>query len=136
MEAKTCNRCDTEKPIEEFNKNPKMADGRLNQCRVCQSAAKKAAYCPVKNREVGLRNRYDITPTDYDRMLEQQGGACRICGLPESANRYARLFVDHNHQTGAVRSLLCSECNAGLGKFQDDPRRLRAASDYLEDHGS
>lgn len=136
MEAKECKECGSEKPLTAFNKNSKMRDGRLNTCRPCHTAARRASYCSETNRKYALKKNYGITPEEYGRMLDQQGGECRICGLPESAGRYGRLCVDHCHKTGDVRALLCSECNAGLGKFQDDPRLMLAAIDFLRDHGS
>jgi hypothetical protein len=69
-------------------------------------------------------------------MLEAQGGCCAVCRKPESArNKRGELLplaVDHCHQTGKVRALLCSLCNKGIGLFGDDPALLRAAADYLE----
>ena len=63
---------------------------------------------------------------DYDALLALQGGVCAIC----SKNR--PLGVDHCHLFNEVRGLLCNKCNLGLGMFDDDPDRLRAAADYLE----
>jgi hypothetical protein len=60
-------------------------------------------------------------------MLEKQSGLCAICRqLPNG-----QWNIDHNHATGAVRGILCSMCNRGLGQFRDDARLLRAAIDYL-----
>jgi hypothetical protein len=62
-------------------------------------------------------------------MLEDQGGLCAICRTAPAAH------VDHDHQTGAVRALLCFNCNGGLGQFRDDPGLLHLAAFYLEHHG-
>lgn len=67
---------------------------------------------PHKVREYELRNRYGITPEDYDRMLEEQGGVCAICEGACPTGR--RLAVDHDHETGRVRGLLCVNCNQRL----------------------
>ena len=61
-------------------------------------------------------------------MLEEQAGLCAICRRAPAAH------VDHDHLTGAVRALLCFNCNGGLGQFKDDPAVLRAAAEYVERH--
>jgi len=61
-------------------------------------------------------------------MLADQGGSCAICRTAPAVH------VDHDHETGAVRALLCFNCNGGLGQFRDDPVVLRAAADYVEHH--
>jgi hypothetical protein len=88
------------------------------------------------NREQQLARR-GMTPADFDAMLEAQGSGCMICGStpnPEGVRAESKLHVDHDHETGATRDLLCSNCNKGLGCFGDDPERLRVAADYIERH--
>jgi hypothetical protein len=82
---------------------------------------------PDKKRDWQLRNAYGITLVQYNELLEAQGGLCAICR--EASER--TLHVDHCHTTKRVRSLLCTECNTGLGKFRDRPDLLRAAAEYL-----
>lgn len=60
-------------------------------------------------------------------MLEAQGGCCAICKAPKGN----KLCVDHDHRTGKVRGLLCSNCNAGLGMFKDSEDLLQSAKGYL-----
>lgn len=85
-------------------------------------------------RKAGLRYRYSkygLTLADYDEMLRTQGNGCAICGkTPEENGK--RLAVDHDHETGDVRGLLCDMCNKGLGCFGDSSQRLRSAANYLE----
>lgn len=78
---------------------------------------------------------YRMTPDEYAAMVAAQAGRCAICGeAPEPAgHRRLALFVDHDHETGAVRGLLCGPCNTGIGHLKDDPERLRVAAKYLED---
>ena len=66
-------------------------------------------------------------------MVEAQQGVCRICLQPPTGgkNSSARLNVDHDHQTGLVRGLLCTNCNTAIGLMKDSPDRLRAAAMYL-----
>jgi hypothetical protein len=77
--------------------------------------------------------KYGLKPIDYDRMLVEQGGACLICRTrPTARGKFLPLVIDHDHATDAVRGLLCSSCNIGLGFFDDEPALLRAAAAYLE----
>ncbi len=78
--------------------------------------------------------RYGLSVTEYEALLEKQGYACAICGTPHYDENGKRLYIDHNHAEGlkAVRGLLCSPCNFGLGLFKDNPEILRAAAEYLE----
>jgi hypothetical protein len=68
-------------------------------------------------------------------MLNGQGGACAICKTP-AADLDRRICVDHDHVTGGVRGLLCSNCNSAIGKLQDDPDVVAAALAYLTAHKS
>ena len=88
-------------------------------------------------RRVRLKGRYGITPEEYDRLLAEQGGRCAICrGLPEHTNRpkhWTEIFcVDHDHDTGKVRGLLCNDCNLVIGRGHT-PAILLAAAEYLRD---
>ena len=84
---------------------------------------------PEQTRDWQLRSKYGISAEEYDEMLLEQGGVCVICSA-EPGKR--RLSVDHCHSEGHVRGLLCQNCNAGLGMFQDNPDLLLAAANYLE----
>jgi hypothetical protein len=86
----------------------------------------------MRQHSLGLRlvRQYGITPDDYQRLNDEQGGVCAICKRDQRDGK--RLAVDHNHETGAVRGLLCAHCNMGLGQLGDTPEHLRAALAYLE----
>lgn len=84
---------------------------------------------PDKRLDQSLK-KYGITKADFDRMLAEQGGGCAICKRTKSVEGW-RMHVDHCHETGVVRGILCSSCNLGIGKFSDDPDRLEAAAAYL-----
>jgi len=90
------------------------------------------------DREHQLIAKYGIDLEAYDRMWHAQFGLCAICQFPETKTKYGvtkRLAVDHNHETGEVRALLCSRCNMGLGLFSDNSETLEAALDYLKAYG-
>lgn len=77
-----------------------------------------------------LRNKYGVTSAERDALLDQQGGVCAICGAGLCPERGV-LAVDHDHDTGEVRGILCQPCNRGLGDFRDSPALLLAAAEYL-----
>jgi len=76
-----------------------------------------------------MKRSFGITPEAYEAMFEKQFRKCAICGTSPVAQRFP---VDHDHQTGRIRGILCGSCNRGLGLLGDDPSRLRAALSYLE----
>lgn len=78
---------------------------------------------------------YGITTEQYSELLESQGGGCAICDAPPpTETRKKFLVVDHDHETGKVRGLLCDTCNRGLGLLGDNIVYLCAAVDYLNKH--
>lgn len=105
--------------------------------RETRTREQKAEYAKTWD----LRKKYGITPAIYQDMWKAQGGVCAICKKAETrrhrtTGRPLDLVVDHCHRTGDVRGLLCSNCNGGLGSFDDDLDRLRAAIAYLELHAA
>lgn len=82
-------------------------------------------------RAYNLRSQYGISLDDYQVLLDKQQGVCAVCKKPPQGKRKF-LAVDHDHQTGKIRGLLCTTCNVGLGALQDNPDLLRAALVYLE----
>lgn len=83
------------------------------------------------NRERSLR-KFGITPAEYDAMLARQNGTCAICHLTNPGGR--RLAVDHCHDTGQVRALLCTNCNTAIGSLLHSPTLCRQAAEYLQQH--
>lgn len=82
--------------------------------------------------------KYRITDDEYQRLLDAQDHRCSICEQPETQmirGKTLPLSVDHDHETGKVRGLLCSKCNATLGFVKDDPNHLFAAIQYLDETG-
>jgi hypothetical protein len=80
-------------------------------------------------REIHLRNKFGLTPQEYDRILEAQGGVCALCERPPTPG--ISLHVDHDHATGEIRGLLCMRCNNALGLFGEDPDLLKRAARYV-----
>lgn len=80
--------------------------------------------------------RYGLTRTTYEEMLDRQGKCCAICGCGEEELGGRGWHIDHDHETGALREILCMPCNTGIGYLGDDPERLRAAAAYIERHAA
>jgi Recombination endonuclease VII len=86
--------------------------------------------CEWKLRQHTL-SRVGATLSDYYAMFLLQEGRCRICGHSPEGDE-SPLSVDHVHEHGGLRGLLCGRCNCGIGYFRDDPDLLRSAASYLE----
>lgn len=114
--TKKCATCGELKQLDEFYKNVGNLDGLINHCKGCYPGMSRRAY---------LKKHYGLTADDFDRMMAAQENLCLICRDREPRH------VDHDHATGVVRGLLCTQCNQGLGFFGDDPQRLLDAATYL-----
>jgi hypothetical protein len=126
---KWCPDCSTVKDLDDFVRNAGQPSGRGPYCKPCHNARGRASKDKVGgSRTYHLKRRYGITAAQADVMLADQGGLCGLCRTAPAAH------VDHDHATGAVRDLLCFNCNGGLGQFKDDPALLRAAARYVEAH--
>jgi Recombination endonuclease VII len=104
----------------------------LNKERIVHYRLKRPKYSSDWYQDYALKRFYGITLDEYRRLLKKQNNACAICKKPERGKRFKRLSVDHDHETGKVRGLLCSSCNRSLGLMEEDPKALRAAARYLE----
>jgi hypothetical protein len=131
-EMKRCSKCKVEKPYTCFNKNASRPDGLYSWCRDCVSEfnkTKHAAY-PEISREKNLRRKFGITISDYDLQLSAQNDVCLFCQKSCPSGR--RLAVDHHHETGVVRGLLCANCNRAFGLVHEDPATIARMLDYAE----
>jgi NMD protein affecting ribosome stability and mRNA decay len=104
--------------------------GRGKFCsRKCKEALRaKEGRTAEAMRKYYYKKHYSLTP---DQVAEMRRGGCSICGGAGVEGRWGNLHVDHDHVTGRVRGVLCSNCNTGLGKFKDNPDLLRKAAVYL-----
>lgn len=118
--VKQCSKCLQFKPatFEYFYKRPKTKDGLMHQCKACKDEKNKLN----KFKKLGL------TEDEYEQWYIEQGKTCAIC----HGTWNQTLHIDHDHKTGQIRGLLCSECNNGIGKLKDNPNLLRKAIAYLE----
>ena len=119
MKTKQCSKCKDTKSLDAFSTDASKSNGKKSYCRECDNSHKRERL--VKD--------YGITLAQYDIMVDQQEGVCAICG--EINVNGKRLVIDHNHDTGEIRGLLCSACNLGLGHFKDSTAALKSAINYL-----
>jgi hypothetical protein len=136
---KTCKACGLNKPYSEYRKRPDSTDNYRNQCKSCESIYNKNRYQNPEyvnqHRSNQLKRRYGISLVDYETMLFSQNGACAICKSESPNKRSAKHFmVDHDHETGSVRGLLCHPCNTAIGLLGDNVLNLESAINYLSTH--
>lgn len=139
-----CMRCKVTKPVGDFWKRSATARGYQTWCKACtrqaRSERERTPEDPKLTRKYKLKEAYGITLEDYDAMYQRQDGRCAICGDVKEpwepgagvGGRKRFLVVDHDHETSQVRSLLCWNCNCGLGQFREDPRIMLAAAAYAK----
>ncbi len=136
-----CGRCGETKPRSAFYDLRHTTHPR-RPCKACILTDKRDRYATQGGDRIShaqvLREKYELTPDDYARMLAAQDGLCAICSKPEVARGRGgaprRLAVDHDHHTNAVRQLLCHRCNLVTWAVEASPDLLDAVRRYLERH--
>lgn len=122
-----CQRCEQILPLGAFVKNSGKAGGIGSYCKPCHIEINNENKLRLHGGTATyhLRRRYGITAADREAMRVAQGGVCLVCRNAPADH------VDHDHATGAIRGMLCFNCNGGLGQFKDDPEVVAAALRYL-----
>lgn len=90
-----------------------------------------------RHRRSNLKRLYGLSLEQYDELLKQQNGCCWICGTDKPGGNHGNhgyLAVDHNHKTGELRGLLCSQCNLGVGHVRDNVDIVAEMINYLNKH--
>lgn len=129
IEAATvaCARCSAKKPVDAFHRNGQR--GRHSWCKDCYNAWARDHRNRKISPEARVRNnlwsRYRLRPEDVEAMLADQNGLCALCG-----NEPTRPVIDHNHETGEARGVICHGCNIKLPAVEDS-EFLAAALRYL-----
>ena len=131
---KICTKCGVEKKKSEFSTQRSRKGGLHSWCKSCMTIKTSKYQKTPRGKEVhhrycssdkfkkvcriaDLKRHYGITIDEYDRLFESQGGKCAICNTEDNGGK--RFYVDHNHNSGIVRGLLCINCNAALGHYKD-----------------
>lgn len=135
---KTCNKCKLSKPLEAFSNHPNGIQGKHPKCSECRNEMARAYYLIHRERLLAKQKgrdyhkdtlkKFNLTPEQYAEMLAYQNGLCAICNNPPEKQRLA---VDHDHETGQIRGLLCRGCNLGIGYLKDNILTLESAILYL-----
>jgi hypothetical protein len=120
------------KPLSEFNKHKNRHDGLQTYCRECCN--EESREWKLKNPDHHLLYSYNITLAQRDQMIADQGGGCAICKKPLTVSR--DIHVDHDHDTDAIRGILCHRCNTALGLMLENTDTMRNAISYLEYHAT
>ena len=133
LTSKKCCSCKQDLPVDQFHRNKTNKSGLANECKSCKKERAKVYYNnnTDKWRDKHYSKAYNLSLDDYTAMLAKQDGKCAICGCTESRDG-KRFAVDHCHDTGKVRGLLCRPCNSAIGFLNDDYQTALAAVRYLE----
>lgn len=131
MDTKTCTKCKETHPVSDFTKNKSRKDGLAEWCKPCKR------HDASKHK---LWKLYGLRLSDFRDLWERCGGKCEICGSEmtntllddKPRDRATQAHIDHCHETGKVRGLLCAGCNIGLGNFKDDISLMESAIEYLK----
>lgn len=139
MKRKVCTTCNENKPVDHFDQDVRYRSGYRSQCKECRLITLRRASLASH-----LKRAYGATIEWYDQKLEEQGGVCAICKQKETRRsrpvtqagvrslKVTRLSVDHDHDTGELRGLLCQRCNIAIGHLMDDLEYLKNAIAYIE----
>jgi len=155
--TKVCTKCGTEQAVDAFAKGSGR-DGLATHCKECnrawsradrinnperykEYASRRKVMSLSERRDYQLQKKYGITTDQFAELLRNQNGRCAICETDKPRGQ-GTWHVDHCHETGAIRGLLCHPCNAGLGLLGDQPKvaaeRLwkyaEATDQYLGDY--
>ena len=143
MNNKPCGKCKFIKPLTAFSFDKKMRLGRSSWCYKCCKIWRDThkRYWKKKNKDWWNKHpdyhlmynrleKYGLSSHDIQKLLQKQNFKCAICKT--SFNIKQKEHIDHNHQKGYIRGLLCRKCNLGIGFLQDSPKILMSAIVYLK----
>lgn len=133
-DTKRCTKCGEVKPVGGFDKDSSKADGLQCHCRTCNAERRRRRAESGEARSNHLMYQYGLSTNGFNAILVSQGRCCRICGRHED-DINGPLHVDHDHNTGKIRGLLCGTCNRGIGIFGDSPEGILRAYEYLLHNG-
>jgi hypothetical protein len=132
---KVCSTCKINKPLTEYHKRNNRPCGVKSKCKECyKKYPKKLKRREGYEREYDLFKMYGLTVASYNEILASQNNRCAICNRTAAesmAGRKKHLCVDHCHDTGQIRGLLCDPCNRAIGLLKEDISIIGNAINYL-----
>lgn len=133
LDRQVCKDCGSEKPVDQFywRSDSRKPRSECKACSIAKLRAKGEKRTAQDFRDTHLRRTFGITQADFDAMLAVQDGCCAICKR-SAEDSYKGLHVDHDHESGRVRGLLCHKCNMALGLLGDSVSALADAIAYLD----
>ena len=144
QQIKVCTKCKQSKTLSEFwQKSEAKKDGTKSYrpvCKECGTKQRLEKYHNEGGKEQqkkrafrALMLSYGISEEIYEQERIKQDYKCLLCGAAEQDQHHGRLYVDHCHETGKYRGLLCNQCNLGLGGFRDNVNVLQKAIEYVNE---
>ncbi len=142
VHSKECQSCKRDLPASEYHSFIDSRDGLQSKCKSCVRTLrqKKRSENPDHYYGIRLERVFGISLEEYQEMEKNQDYKCAICNTTDPGTRKSKgalkshFAVDHDHQTGEIRGLLCSKCNAAIGLLGDNLEGLEAATAYLRKH--
>jgi hypothetical protein len=140
MELVKCVKCAEEKPRDAFPRCAAKRNGLSSWCKECTNERQRKRWTDGKGNKDSrwksrIKHRYGLSKEGFDKLWDANNGRCHIC-TTQLTVEHSGYAIDHNHETGEVRGLLCPTCNSGLGHFKDSIGVLEAAIEYLKAKGS
>jgi len=139
-ETKACSKCKKEKIISEFYSDISNPSGLHSHCKVCKNEASKIwkNNNPYKRKAHNIKTRYGLIYEDFIKMHELQDSKCPGCNEKISIiiGSENPAVIDHNHETGDIRSLLCNKCNQVIGLVKEKQTTLENLSNYLRKYNN
>ena len=135
-----CKTCNLAASAKRHRQNPEPARERARRWNrdnperrlAYQRTRRQLPEVKARQRDGHLRRKFKLTTEQYEAMLAAQDGVCAVCGRMPKLGK--SLHVDHDHETGAVRGLVCFSCNSALGNLHEDESRISALLNYLITH--
>lgn len=136
IKIKKCSKCQENKNIELFGIKKYNNDGLNHYCKECENKRSKLKYSKPEFKDnkkyYQIERKYGLTKGEYFDKLKNQNNKCNICEVDLLNDKDTH--IDHSHNTGKVRDILCKKCNNLLGSVNEDIDYLNRLINYINKH--